>query len=655
METERTIRNLGIVAHVDAGKTTLTEDMLFLSGALRDAGSVDKGTSSSDGLEVEKRRGISVRASTRSFDWRGVQINLIDTPGHADFAAEVERSLRVLDCAVLVLSAVEGVQAQTESLWRALEGRGIPVIFFVNKIDRMGADHAGVIEAVEREFSAPVLPLSRVEREGEDGAAVQGVLADMDEELIERIAECDDELLGRYLEGEEVSLDQVQATLGRAVLERALFPLLCGAAKYQVGIGELLDAVVDYFPAAATDTEGPVSGVVFRLEHDARIGRMAGVRLYSGRLQNRASLVNYTAGREEKITQIKKETTTGTRDTGVLEAGDIGLLCGMPEARIGDILGDPGPVPDSYQLGEPLLAVQVVARDPGDTTALAQALQQLSSEDPHLDFQWFHDERELHVKIMGAIQTEILTEILRTRFELEAEFSEATVVYREAPLMPGVGADSYTMPKPCWGVVEFSLEPGERGSGVVYRSAVPTDRIARKYQNEIAAAVPEALKQGPKGWEATDVEITLVGGSDHVLHSRPGDFIMATHMALMKGLVNTETKLLEPMLALTVRAPDEFIGKVASDIIERRGLIEPATTTAGGVVLKGRVPLATGQDYAARLGSLTGGRGKLTAVFDGYQDCPVGEGVERGYKGISPLDRSKYILHMRGAITLSSR
>ena len=654
MEEKRRIRNLGVLAHVDAGKTTVTENMLFLSGSIRSVGNVNKGTSLSDGLDVEKKRGISVRASTLSFPWQGVQINLIDTPGHVDFSSEVERSLRVLDCALLVLSAVEGIQAQTEPIWDALEAMNIPVILFINKIDRSGANSASVLERLKKEFSPDMIPLNRAENEGAADATVVDLFDDQNNELIEIIAGKDDSLLERYLNDEQLAPEALYAGLAKCVQKRKLFPVVCGAAKNNIGIEELLNYIIAYFPDAATDCEQPVSGVVFRIDHDHKLGRIAGVRLYAGSLKNRDSVLNFTADREEKISQIKKSFLNKYEDTGILHAGDIGFLCGMPDVQIGDALGDPKPVPGNYALNEPLLSVQVKPQNEADHTRLAEALQQLSSEDPHLNFRWFSEERELHVKIMGVIQTEIITEILKSRFGIAAVFSQPTVIYKETPSKAAYGAESYTMPKPCWAVVNYLLEPGERDSGVSYKSEVSVDCIKQKYQNEIALAIHDALKQGIKGWEVTDLKITLTDGGDHILHSRPGNFKLATNIAIMKGLTAADTTLLEPILAFRISAPEELVGKVTADIINMRGSFEPAEMASGNFVLKGRLPLATSMDYSIRLGSLTGGKAKFTINFDGYEECPDELGTVREYKGISPLDRSKYILKMRGAITSSS-
>lgn len=651
IEMSRAIRNLGILAHVDAGKTTVTENMLYLSGSIRSVGDVDKGTSLSDGLDVEKRRGISVRATTMSFDWEDVQINLIDTPGHVDFAAEVERSMRVLDCAILVLSAVEGIQAHTITIWDAFKELEIPVILFINKVDRMGADSEAVLQDLKRRFSPDAVLMSQVVDEGSKKASVADVEGERLQQLVESVAANDEGLLERYLNEETLSLQDLEGTIASCVSGRQIFPVLCGVAKNSIGVKSLLDKVVTYFPDAESKMNASPSGVVFRLDHDVKLGRIAGVRLYAGQIQNRDTIVNVTADREEKITQIKRFLGARYVDTGILNAGEIGFVCGMPDVQIGDVLGDPEPVPGNYRLGEALLSVQAIPEDEADHAKLAAALQQLSSEDPHLNFTWFNEERELHVKIMGAIQTEILTEILATRFGIPVQFTDPTVIYKETPASSGYCLERYTMPKPCWAIVKYLIEPGEPGSGVSYDSKVGVNDIKIRFQKEIDRSIDGALKQGIKGWEVTDLKITLVEGSDHVQHSRAGNFTLATNIAVMKGLAETDTILLEPILSFRIQAPKSFVGKITSDIIGGRGKFDPAEMDRGGVVLTGRIPLATSMDFPIRLNSMTSGTAEFAFHYAGYEPCPPREGVIRPYKGISPLDRSKYILKMRGAIT----
>jgi ribosomal protection tetracycline resistance protein len=651
--SSRQIRNIGIVAHVDAGKTTLTEQMLFLAGSIRATGNVDKGTSLSDGLDVEKRRGISVRATTLSFPWRDVQINLIDTPGHVDFSAEVERSIRVLDGAILMLSAVEGIQAHTETIWRALDARGIPVLCFINKIDRAGADVRKVVNDIRRELSPNILLLNQSEDEGDNAARIRDPNEEERQEIIETVAATNDALLERYLEEETLSETELSEGLAGAIRGRAIIPAMCGAAKNGVGTEMLLNGLVDWFPDADTNSQGDPSAVVFRIDHDSRLGRIAGVRLYRGTIQARDVVKNATADRDEKITQIKKSFLNRYEDVSGLEAGDIGFLCGLSEARIGDVLGDPNPVPDTYQFSEPLLSVQAIPEDAADRTRLAESLQLLSSEDPHLDFAWADEERELHVKIMGTVQTEILADILQHRFGIQTTFSEPTVVYKETPSTIGFGEDRYTMPKPCWAIVKYRIEPGEPGSGIRFDSEVGVNDVKIRYQHEIERCLPNALRQGIKGWEVTDLAITLVSGSDHVQHSRPGNFALATHIALLKALTETDTTLLEPVLAFRITGPDELVGKVASDITRIRGTLDSPESAHSGFVLRGRIPLATSMNYTITLSSMTSGRANLSVRFDGYDPVDDELGVIRPYKGICPLDRSKYILKMRGAITES--
>jgi ribosomal protection tetracycline resistance protein len=645
------IINLGIFAHVDAGKTTLTENMLFHAGKIRSLGSVDKGSSHTDFLDVEKKRGITVRSTATYFDWQGVQINLIDTPGHMDFSAEVERSLSAIDCAILVLSAVEGIQSQTEIIWDALREMNIPTILYINKIDRMGADSQTLIDSIKKEFSSSIVPMNFAVDEGESNASIQDNVLLEDESSIELIAERDDDLLEKYLNGETISSDELNASMRISTQNCKAFPLLSGVAKNNIGVVEAMDSIAKYFPFANNDLTSPPSGIVFSISHRKRDGTIAGVRLFSGKISNRDIIKNHSQSIDIKISQIKKSFGNKFEDIGVLEAGDVGFLTGMHNVAVGDILGDPEFVPNMSSFTEPLLSVQAIARNPADYTKLADALQQLNQEDPLLDFKWFKEDKELVLKIMGAVQTEILEEILLSRFGIVTSLSQPNIIYKETPKSIGYGIERYTMPKPCWAVLKLKIEQGERGSGVVYRSELSTDKIHRKYQNEIEMTIPKALKQGIKGWEVTDLKITLVDGEDHVVHSNPGDFKLATPMAVMNGLVLTDTVLLEPILNYRITAPEEFIGKVTGDIINMRGTMEPAEMDNGNFVLRGAYPLAEAMDYSIRLASLTSGKAKLSQKFSCYEVCPTGMGVEREFKGISPLDRSKYILKMRGAIT----
>lgn len=653
------IRNLGIVAHVDAGKTTITENMLYLSGSIRSMGSVDKGTAHTDWLEVERQRGISVRAASTGFTWKGVDINLIDTPGHVDFTAEVERSLQVLDCAVLVISAVEGIQAQTEILWNALHEMKIPTLIFINKIDRIGSNTRGVLLEVQKKLSSKAMPLQLVKNEATSEPLVINALTGYEDEgeagsiytsLVELIADRDDELLEKYLAGEAIKPAELLSKIADEVGNAEMYPVLFGAALKGIGISELLDAIVAYFPKPSADPAGNLSGVVFKIDHDKTMGRIAHVRLYSGAIRNRDTVYNATQDRLEKVAQVRKVYANRHEDIGLVNAGDIASICGLSHARIGDILGSPERVPSRYRLAEPLLTVQAYPSSDADYTSLVSALQELSDEDPMLDLQWLKNERELHVKIMGVIQLEVLTSILKSRFNIDVTFGAPTVIYKETPAKAGEGFDAYTMPKPCWAVLKFLIEPGERGSGLVYSSQVRDEKILMRYQNQVEKTLPQALKQGLYGWEVTDLKVTLIDGEHHVMHTHPLDFIVATPMAIMNGLVNTGTKLLEPVLKFRITVPEEIGGKVLGDIIQMRGSFDSPVISKGMFTVEGKFPAATSLDYPVKLGSMSGGRAVVSTRFLGYEECPVELGKTCPRRGVNPLDRSKYILSVRNAL-----
>ncbi len=655
---KQNIRNIGILAHVDAGKTTITEQFLHLSTATRSLGNVDKGTAITDFLEVEKARGISVRSAPVSFTWKNSVINLIDTPGHVDFSAEVERVLRVLDGAILVISAIEGVQAHTYTLWNALQELKIPTIIFINKIDRSGTDILAVIDEIRKELKIDAFPLQYAENEQEINVEIVGFWAKntqnneltlLQEKYIELLAEQNDQLLDDYLNGIEISGERVHKIIQELSLKADLFPVMLGIAKVGEGIQKLLDAVLEYIPSAKTDSDSELSGLVFKLEHDKKLGRLAHIRLFKGILKNRDTVYNYSLNIEEKIARIQKVYTHKKEDIGELFAGDIGIVSGMSQVRVGDILGVPNGIPESSSLNVPLLTVQAKAINEADYAKLAAALQELASEDPMLDFIWLKSEKELHLKIMGSIQSEILQSILKNRFKIEAEFTEPTVVYKETPTKSAEGYVRYWMPKPCWAILKFKIEPAERGSGVQYESKVRLDDVQQKYQNEVEKTIPKALQQGIKGWEVSDIKITLIEGEDHVMHSNPGDFIIATPMGIMNGLQNTGTTLLEPMLHFSISAQEEHLGKITSDLTNMRAEFANPEFEDDKFILSGTVPVSTSMDYAIKLSSLTGGKGKINYRFSAYRACTDELGKTRAYKGVNPLDESKWILHARGA------
>ncbi len=649
----KSIRNIGIFAHADAGKTTLTEHFLFESGEIKTLGNVDAGTTQSDFSETEKSRGISVRTSYTSFVWNDVQINLIDTPGHIDFSAEAERSIRIADAALLIISAVEGVQAHTETIWNALKERHIPVIFFINKIDRAGADTQLVIEEIKKELTQSAAVLQIAENEGSSEANIKSVWNKffLNEKTLEHLAECDEELLDLYLEEKKIEFDKANYSLQRAVGNADIFPILLGTAKYSIGINELLNALVHYFPEQKHMSENKLSALVFAISHDNNSGKIIHVRIFEGKLKNRELIKNHTRNIDEKVTQVRKYFADSFDDIGMASAGDIVGICGLKHAEVGDVLGSPSEkIPENVSLKTSLFTVQVKPIKEKDFAKLAYALQELSTEDPRLEFVWFKEEKELHTKIMGFMQMQILESVLENRFNIQAKFEEPTVIYKETPAKSGEGFVRYWMPKPCWAILKFKIEAGESGSGIVYQSNISVDDVQQKYQNEVKRTIPEALKQGIKGWEVTDIKITLIEGEDHHIHSRPGDFAIATPMGIMDGLKNIGTTLLEPFISFRISAPEELLGKIAGDITQMRGRFDSPEIKNGRFLLKGIMPLSASSDYPVKLSSRSGGKAKISVKFHSYQACKDENDHIRAYKGISPLDTAKYILKARKAL-----
>lgn len=652
--------NIGILAHVDAGKTTLTEHFLYNSGAIRTLGSVDKGSTSTDSLDLEKERGISIKATTTSFEWKGTKINLIDTPGHVDFSSEVERALCVVDAVVLVVSAVEGVQAHTLNIWDSLQELKIPTIVFINKIDRQGADAETTITQIERDLKSKPVVLYASENDGLTNATIVSVFSDgfntnIKEKSIENILESNEHLLERFLNSEPITDEEYLKSIRKLTIENKVIPTYTGIAKNNIGVTELLDGIIDYCPVSKRTTTKELSAFVFKLEHHKVFGTMAHVKVFSGELSSKTTIYNYTQQLETKINQTKQLHHTKYIDNVILTAGDIGVITGVLGTKSGDILGSSEGIPKLPQLHIPVLSVQVIPDNNADYNNLAAALEQLDKEDPSLNFKWFKAEKELQLLLMGQMQIEILEHVLKERFLIKSSFTEPEVVYKETISNKAEGYIRYWMPKPCWAIMTFLIEPAPLNSGVSYRSIVSQNDVHIKYQNEIERTIPKALVQGILGWEVTDVRITLIKGEDHNVHSRPGDFNLATPMGIMQGLKAGGTHLLEPILSFEIKANEALLGKIASELSTRRATFDTPQFIEDTFHLKGTIPVATSLDFSIKLNTITSGKLRLRLQFFGYDTCPKGEGVTREYKGVNPLDEAQWILHRRGAYKADER
>lgn len=652
---------IGILAHVDAGKTSLTECLLYAAGATSARGSVDKGSAITDGLQMEKDRGISIQSATADFTWKDTLVTLVDTPGHIDFSAEVDRALSVLDMVILVVSAKEGVQAYTMNLWENLQERKLPVLVFVNKIDRDGVDVEAVFKGFETDMGAALFALNYpVEQGGEQAELLEFVQAGAHMEnpildtSLENLAECDEAFLAHYLEGELPDLGKVMGMASKAIGTGALVGVQFGSAKLDRGIVSLLDNLTSLFPTELTQEE-TTSAKVFKVSYDAKWGRLAHIRSYGSALKAKDVLWSQGLELDFKINQLFTRRLGQVVQIDTLDSGEFGLITTSESVPVGDVLGK-HTFKDSYnRLSPAVLTVQVEAEEDKDYQQLGEALEILNIEDPQLDLRWYKDKREFHLRIHGPIQTEVLRDSLAKRFGLGARFKSPQVIYKETPSTTAEGYIRYWMPKPCWAILTFKIAPGALGSGVVFESKVRTNDISQKYQNEVARAVPWSLRQGIKGWEVTDVHITLIEGTEHTVHSNPGDFLLATPMGVLKGLENTGTTLLEPIYAFQIKAHLDLLGPVSSDLHQLNAQIDAPEFQDEFFTLTGRVPVAKAMDYSIQFNATTSGKGRLKLTLDGYEETATSDEKIREYQGVSPLDEAQWILHNRGAFKADER
>ncbi len=660
--------NIGILAHVDSGKTTLTEQLLYLTGAIRHAGSVDAGTTATDSLQIEKQRGISVRTSTASTEWNGVTINIIDTPGHIDFAGEVERALAALDYAVVIVSAVEGVRAHTENILKSLDAANLPRLIFINKTDRAGSDVASVINELRRISPQTHLVLSEIKNEGGENPVITALRGkSFASAATETLADICDEAADVFLDESLLSENRAKELIRKEISDCRLTPVVFGSAKYSIGIKELADVLTEFMPSSQRRATDELCGIIFKIEHDKNLGKVSHIRLFGGEISNRDEVeifapdtvttvdsdaveIEKKPPAKEKISQIKKFSGAKYNDSGTVKSGDIAAICGLPSAKTGHFIGSLA-VSESAKLVNPFLRVKVTPSDsdPLKIPALAQALGELSDEEPYIDAKWENGQKEITISTTGKIQLEVLDNLLKERYGLSAVFSPPTVIYKETPAGKGFARASYTMPKPCWAVVEFLFEPMPRGYGVSYHGRLPSNQCFYRYQSHIRTSFNSCLEQGLYGWEVTDFRCTLVGGEHHTIHTHPLDFFVCTPMAFMNGLSQIGSTVLEPLLKIRVTAPEELSGKIFSEIIKMGGEYDSPVIKSDIITLEAIVPVATSMDFPAKLAVISSGKAVLSQSFHGYRECRDGLEHINPRRGVNPLDRSKWILFARGA------
>lgn len=659
----------GLLAHVDAGKTTITEQLLLLGGNIRSAGSVDQGTAQTDWMDVERRRGISVKNACAEVPYKDSVIQIVDTPGHVDFAAEVARSLQALDGAVLVISGAEGVQAHTQTIFQALERMKIPTIFAVNKVDRAGFDMDALTYQIGKRLTDRFICLQKVENPAcEDCRIVpENDLDDRKDspaeqiagDIFEKLAEVDEELGELYLEERKPDRTLLLKKLREYSGTGEIYPVVFLNAKQGKGVRQLADAILEYLPDGFENDSGALQGIVFQVSHDPVMGKAAHIRLFGGKLTSRnfVPIAGQQPEEWEKATQIRKIQGGRFLDTGEMKAGEIAAVYGLSKCRAGDVIGKEcdGDLPgldrkrENLLKIEPLLMVQVVPKDMQKETELSAALTQLSDEDPFLFYERNPLTGQMYLRVMGMVQIEILEELLQSSFGLETSFLPPSVIYKEKPAHEAVGKEVYTMPKPCWAVVELKVEPLPAGSGIVFESLLKEKELPYRYQNHIRQSLMDTVSQGIYGWEVTDAKFTLVGGQSHHVHTHPLDFFVATPVAVLRALTESESMLMEPYVKISLSAAEQFMGKVMGHIVNMRGEFEAPIIEDGMFFLEAVVPLRDSMEYPVTFRSLTSGQGSYSMELDSYRPCEKGFLETLPRRGVNPLDHAKWILSCRSA------
>ncbi|MBQ9063014.1 MAG: TetM/TetW/TetO/TetS family tetracycline resistance ribosomal protection protein [Eubacterium sp.] len=600
---------IGILAHVDAGKTTLSEGILYKTGTIRKAGRVDHGDAFLDTEALEKQRGITIFSKQAEFSVNGKSFTLLDTPGHVDFSPEMERTLQVLDCAVLVISAPEGVNGRVRQLWKLLEHYEIPVILFINKMDQPGTGRAAVLEDLQNRFGEGCIDFQQNLQE---------------DDVQEQIAVCDENVLASYLEGEQIGSGVIRSM----VRQRKLFPCFFGAALQMEGIDDLLAGLAEYAEMpkdSRVHEDDAFAARVFKITRDQQGMRLTWIRLLGGTLKVKSMLQTGADGSTEKVDQIRIYSGSGYEMVQELEAGRIAALTGLEHSFAGQGLGSAPNGTD--EILQPVYNSTVILRDEGDRPHVLQALRILEEEEPLLRVTVNEDTKEMQVGIMGEVQTQILQQILEKRFGLPVRFGEGKIAYREtiADVTEGVG---HFEPLRHYAEVHLLMEPGEPGSGLQFAADCSTDLLALNWQRLILTHLEERDWQGVlTGSELTDVKITVIGGRAHEKHTEGGDFRQATYRAVRQGLMTAKSVLLEPVYQYEIRLPAGLVGRAMTDMERMGGTINPPETAGEEAVLTGTVPASELLGYQTELTSYTGGAGQLTTSVAGFFPCHNADAV----------------------------
>lgn len=670
------VRNIGVTAHIDAGKTTVTERILFFTGKSHKIGEVHDGEATMDWMIQEQERGITITSAATTAFWNGCQINIIDTPGHVDFTAEVERSLRVLDGAVALFCAVGGVQPQSETVWRQAEKYRVPRIAFVNKMDRTGADFEGVVGEIKKELGANAVPIvipigaeadfqgvidlvemkaiyyddtpeGAVIREEAIPTALLEKAQTAKEEMIERISEQDDRLMDQFLNGETPASKEIVRAIRTATIEGRFIPVLCGSAFKNKGVHRLLDAIIDYLPSPADlppvigankevneeiirhpSDDGPLAALAFKVQSDKHMGKLTYVRIYSGMLRAGESVLNSNRGKKQRVGRLFEMHANHRQAVEELHAGEVGAVIGLADTRTGDTVCNPDHpiVLESIDFPAPVIGVAVAPISRDDCDKLAKALHSLAEEDPTFTVRSNEETGEVIISGMGELHLEIIVDRLRREFNVEAAVGTPQVAYRET--ITSAVEHEHRHVKQTGGRGQYAhmrlrIEPRKPGSGFRFEDKISGGKITREYLRAIERGIIDAMIKGPyAGFPMIDIKAVVYDGSMHDVDSSEQAFRTCGSAGFRAACNKAGLKLLEPMMSVEVTAPEAHTGAITGSVCGKRGKIAAMETKGKAAVLRARVPLAGMFGYASELRNITSGRGNFTMHFEHYEAVP---------------------------------
>jgi elongation factor G len=670
-------RNIGIMAHIDAGKTTTTERVLYYTGRSYKIGEVHEGTATMDWMVQEQERGITITSAATTSFWRDCRINIIDTPGHVDFTMEVERSLRVLDGAIAILDAVSGVEPQTETVWRQADKYHVPRIVYVNKMDRVGADYFRCLAMLKDRLGAHAVPIQLpIGREDKFRGMVnlidevayvwsddeslgqkfttEAVPADMQEQvkeyrekMLEGLAEVDDHLMEKYLGGEKISPEEIRAAVRAGTIAMKIFPVICGASFKNKGVQPMLDAVVDYLPSPldvppikginpetgeaeprVPDPKAPFSALAFKIMNDKFVGQLVFVRVYSGTLNAGSGVYNSTRDRKERVGRLVRMHANDREDIESVSSGDIAAVVGLKDTRTGDTLCDPTKpiVLESMDFPTPVIAVAIEPKTKADEEKLGLSLARLALEDPTFKVNVDPETNQTLIHGMGELHLEIIVDRLLREFKVEANVGKPQVAYRETIRQKAEAQGRFvrqTGGRGQYGDVWLEIEPSEVGAGVVFENKLKGPAIPREYVPAVEKGVKEAAETGVlAGYPMVDLKVSLTDGSYHEVDSNEMAFKIAGSMGFKEAARKAKPVLLEPVMDVEVVTPSEFQGAGVGDLNSRRGKIISMDARAGAQVIRAHVPLGQMFGYATDVRSMTQGRATYTMQFARYEEVP---------------------------------